>query len=709
MTDAGFFKGTSTEQDARFSDKKKKLMKTMKFGENLSQKVDMTRVNLDCIKPWIVKRVTELLNFEDEVVWDYVLNQLDERYPDPKEIQINITGFLNSKNARIFLTELWDLLLSAMQDPEGVPAMLIEAKKAEIANRQLDERQVQMEVRRKQEELKMKAAIAQTTSVASTGHQQSGLPSRPVPNGSNNEVAGNQPRTMQSNDVKAAQPVSLAPGKEMNNRNTVEAAPEKDNEQKKRHKEKRRHRSRSSSSDSSDDSRDHHRSRHRHRSKSVEAVVKKPPVPDSDWRKDLMAGRRRSPPPMPENSYYGYEKRRKDRKHSRHRHRSSDWESEHHRSHHSHSRGSRRRGDSPSRRPREDEPRDYWQYERRSGKHRDHVESSDDPNRRYRDRQPKHESRSPSPGSPKIDPTHANPADRANRFHDRRAQWAQEEDDLRVHSAPDSSNKRTKYRVSADLGRRQPLEDTTKSRTPEGPCLPQPPKEASRSQQAQQRQPQKSQSTSSSSDSESGSSSSSSEDSSSSCDSSSDSENDTAQVPEGPSLPPSSKRQSPEPEGPALPPIAVAAPSRSTTSKPTSDLVSSDTSGSDSDSDDGSSSSSSDSEDSSDSSSESDEENKNAEGPSLPPKRKRSDEDSKPSKLEPKRREIPPEGPKLPSEHTSESNPQRNYSERGNGKSPERQHRKSKREDSAEALRRRALASLIQASGRRHRRDSHSP
>ncbi|VDP93424.1 unnamed protein product [Echinostoma caproni] len=134
MTDAGFFKGTSAEQDARFSDKKKKLMKTMKFGENLSQKVNF---NLDCIKPWIIRRITELLNFEDEVVWDYVLNQLDERYPDPKEIQINITGFLNSKNARIFLSELWDLLLSAMQNPEGVPAALVEAKKAEIANRQV--------------------------------------------------------------------------------------------------------------------------------------------------------------------------------------------------------------------------------------------------------------------------------------------------------------------------------------------------------------------------------------------------------------------------------------------------------------------------------------------------------------------------------------------------------------------------------------------
>ena len=39
MTDAGFFKGTSADQDSRFSDKNKKLMKTMKFAENLEKKV----------------------------------------------------------------------------------------------------------------------------------------------------------------------------------------------------------------------------------------------------------------------------------------------------------------------------------------------------------------------------------------------------------------------------------------------------------------------------------------------------------------------------------------------------------------------------------------------------------------------------------------------------------------------------------------------
>ncbi|GAA50811.1 tumor differentially expressed protein [Clonorchis sinensis] len=50
--------------------------------------------------------------------------------------------------------------------------------------------------------------------------------------------------------------------------------------------------------------------------------------PDSDWRKDLMAGRRRSPPEMPENSYYGYEKH-KSRKRSRDRYRINERESVH--------------------------------------------------------------------------------------------------------------------------------------------------------------------------------------------------------------------------------------------------------------------------------------------------------------------------------------------------------------------------------------------
>lgn len=53
MTDAGFFRGTSAEQDNRFSDKHKKLLKQMKFSDALSLKV---RIIL-----WFVFHVLELI------------------------------------------------------------------------------------------------------------------------------------------------------------------------------------------------------------------------------------------------------------------------------------------------------------------------------------------------------------------------------------------------------------------------------------------------------------------------------------------------------------------------------------------------------------------------------------------------------------------------------------------------------------------------
>jgi hypothetical protein len=39
MADAGFFKGTSAEQDSRFANKQKKLLKQMKFPANIDVKV----------------------------------------------------------------------------------------------------------------------------------------------------------------------------------------------------------------------------------------------------------------------------------------------------------------------------------------------------------------------------------------------------------------------------------------------------------------------------------------------------------------------------------------------------------------------------------------------------------------------------------------------------------------------------------------------
>uniref|UniRef100_A0A183BEN0 Cdc2-related protein kinase n=1 Tax=Echinostoma caproni TaxID=27848 RepID=A0A183BEN0_9TREM len=424
-------------------------------------------------------------------------------------------------------------------------------------------------------------------------------------------------------------------------------------DRKRHHKEKHRHRSRSASSKSysgtDDDVDTHRRSRHRNRSRSIEADVKKPTNPDSDWRKDLMAGRRRSPPTMPENSYYGFEKRRREHKRSRHRHRSSESEDDH-RTRHSHSRSSRRREDSPLRRPRGDSPRDYRQYDRRSGKHREIA-----------------------------DPVCANPADRANRFHDRRAQWAQEEDEFRTHGASETSSKQSRHKHLAVSNRRQRQpSDTVESLTPEGPSLPQPPKEPSR--QEPQRQVQKVPSTSSSS-SGSGSECSSSDDdddSSSSSGSSSSKSEEVAQIPEGPPLPPGSVHQTAEPEGPALPHTAIAGASmKRRVSHATSSTSSSDASGSESDEEeDGSGSSSGSSStgsgDSSDSSSEPGDEDE-VNNSLSPVKRRRENMDTGQASSEVKRRERVPEGPAVPENYVSKSDQHRRYPDSGQRKPSERQ------------------------------------
>ena len=55
-------------------------------------------------------------------------------------MQINLTGFLNGKNARIFMGELWKLLDSAQNNDSGIPQEMIDKKKEEIKNRRVRSR-----------------------------------------------------------------------------------------------------------------------------------------------------------------------------------------------------------------------------------------------------------------------------------------------------------------------------------------------------------------------------------------------------------------------------------------------------------------------------------------------------------------------------------------------------------------------------------------
>lgn len=135
------FRGASSSQDGRFSNKEKKLLKTMTFPEVLEKSVDFKKVSLESMKPWIEKRVTEDLGFEDDVVVNLVQNLLEEEEVNPKLVHIQLTPFLEAKTGA-FMSELWTLLLSAQETGSGVPQAFLDAQAEERRRKRELERQM---------------------------------------------------------------------------------------------------------------------------------------------------------------------------------------------------------------------------------------------------------------------------------------------------------------------------------------------------------------------------------------------------------------------------------------------------------------------------------------------------------------------------------------------------------------------------------------
>ena len=62
-------------------------------------KVDMSKVNLDVIKPWITQKITEILKFEDDVVIEFCFNLLEKN-----QVHQNCNDYVVHK---MVLTSLW--------------------------------------------------------------------------------------------------------------------------------------------------------------------------------------------------------------------------------------------------------------------------------------------------------------------------------------------------------------------------------------------------------------------------------------------------------------------------------------------------------------------------------------------------------------------------------------------------------------------------
>lgn len=122
---------------------------------NSAAQVDTRKVEMAVMKPWIAKKVSDLLGFEDDIVIEYVNGLLEDpenpvsavltrvlrwtdctsKVIDAKKMQILLTGFLEAKTPE-FMRALWSLLLSAQASPLKVPAELLEQKKQEMRARE---------------------------------------------------------------------------------------------------------------------------------------------------------------------------------------------------------------------------------------------------------------------------------------------------------------------------------------------------------------------------------------------------------------------------------------------------------------------------------------------------------------------------------------------------------------------------------------------
>lgn len=120
------FRGTSLGQDTRFSDKNKKLLKSMSFPKEFQVKVDLSRCDLKSIEDWVDQQITHFLGVDDEVVVSLIMNSLVDAPIDfdPKTLMITLAPFLE-QDTRKFVRSLWKLLISAQNSASGIPPELI--------------------------------------------------------------------------------------------------------------------------------------------------------------------------------------------------------------------------------------------------------------------------------------------------------------------------------------------------------------------------------------------------------------------------------------------------------------------------------------------------------------------------------------------------------------------------------------------------------
>uniref|UniRef100_A0A0K0ERJ9 PWI domain-containing protein n=1 Tax=Strongyloides stercoralis TaxID=6248 RepID=A0A0K0ERJ9_STRER len=122
--------------DTKFTDKEKKMLNKIKFEKVLDTKIEnLSKIDFDLLRPWISKKIIEMIGVEDDIVENLIVTSLQSG-TDPKLLQMNLAGFFNARNARIFMGEFWNLLIEASNSKDGIPQALIDLKLSEVKEKE---------------------------------------------------------------------------------------------------------------------------------------------------------------------------------------------------------------------------------------------------------------------------------------------------------------------------------------------------------------------------------------------------------------------------------------------------------------------------------------------------------------------------------------------------------------------------------------------
>ena len=113
-----YFPGLRGSEDPRYAKAKSELVK--KLSSDLKS-VNIKKVNLESMRGWISKKLVEMVEIEDEILFDFVMNTLEEiDILEAGEIQVLLTPFMGTAKLSKFVSELWPILESSAASKDGI-------------------------------------------------------------------------------------------------------------------------------------------------------------------------------------------------------------------------------------------------------------------------------------------------------------------------------------------------------------------------------------------------------------------------------------------------------------------------------------------------------------------------------------------------------------------------------------------------------------